>query len=832
MEKVCRTCKTLFGPEARHCPTHQGYLLLHSLVGDTLRDRYLVEEQIGGNAHSLVFRARDLELNTSVAIKALLLDADGYRYPRDRIIREAETYVALSDPRFPRVFARGELADGRPYYVYEHVNGPNLGQVIEADGPLAGDRAVRIAAQVAAALAEAHEHKFVHQNLHPHAIMIYRDQAGLDIVKIIDFGMVGHARVTGDAAASPTALRPLGIVGYMSPEQWDGQTVDERTDIYSLGVMLYEMVAATLPFTETDKNRLKEFVCTSQPPRPSENNPNITVSRRLEDVIMQLIATDRERRPPRMLDVCMMLEEALESRDVLQQADVVGSMGFAAEFGPFDTYVPPVPPDNDVAEAMLIAGPHDELLPPAPGLRFTPPPQPVEEAELVDEAGDTQGIRGSQATTDGIGRFGPFDEPASSVFALDANAIDFADDDEPGFEDYVDEPPKPVTPADGTKVPGAARASSILSNDIFDPKPSSVFRVDNAFGNGDGRGNGGDDRVVTTHWGKPPDIDSDLMRQGAYSPVPTAGHTLSAGQSRSAGSSPLPFRPHPAVLQREEQSYQAMLEDSNPSAPRPLSHRKKENKGVSMPFVVSVVILSGFCGVAIVLWLWQLPSNNRNNPVVPPGQPSVASVPKVGPVAAQSPLRPQPADAQLPRPVEVPAGAEEKNIRRPPESASPRVVESARPIEPQQATDASVAAAVPAGMAHSDSQVAAEVKPGPASTAKNEQPQAPDIDQQAGNADIQAKSLDSAEVVETVAAGTPSVGVERPKTDAQGSSARAKPKNGTKAEKDPKNARSHLATAARNDSRTQADTPKSPVRDVPKPGPRNQTVEQSDFKEF
>lgn len=835
VQKVCRTCKTIFGPHERHCPTHQGYLLLHSLVGDTLRERYLVEEQIGGNAHSLVFRARDLELNTSVAVKALLLDADGYRYPRDRIIREAETYVALSDPRFPRVFARGELEDGRPYYVYEHVNGPNLGQVIEADGPLAGDRAVRIAAQIAAALAEAHDHKFVHQNLHPHAIMIYRDQAGLDIVKIIDFGMVGHARVTGDAVASQTAVRPLGIVGYMSPEQWDGQTVDERTDIYSLGVMLYEMVAATLPYTETDKNRLKELVCNVQPVRPSEKNPNITVYSRLEDVIMQLIATDRERRPPRMLDVCMMLEEALESRDALQQADVVASMGFASEFGPFDKYVPPVPPDNDVAEAMLIAGPHDELLPPAPGLRFTPPPQPVEEAELVDELGADAPTRGSRTKTDGIGRFGPFDEPASSVFALDANAIDFADDDEPGFEDYIDEPPKPVTPADGTKVAGAARASSILSNDIFDSKPASVFRVDAAFGNGSpplGVGAIGEDRSLATHWGRQPDIDTDLVRQGAYSPLPTPSNALPA--THRPGSTPIPGRTHPAVLQREEQSYQAMLEDSNPSAPRPMPQRKKEHKGVSMPFVVSVVILSGFCGVTIVLWLWQLPSNSRNSSQLPPSADSSFSLPKTDKVVAETTVQPPtiPTMRPLPAQPETPSGAEEKRFRRPPEVASARVVESARPVDSQQVAVMQAAGAPAVSVVDSGSIGVGEPVSGAELLGDSGRKEPPRTVEQPTEIGVNSPSPDSAGQPAASASETVSGGQRSQENSDTASSTRTKSSNSKKAEKNAKKSRSELASANPADTKSNSDTPKSPIRDVSKPGPKSQTVEQSDFKTF
>lgn len=204
-----------------------------------LDGRYHLSERIGGGGMAEVFLAEDVLLSRRVAVKILRSQFTGDEDFVARFRQEARAAARLSHPNVVSIFDVG-CADGIHYIVMEYVEGETLKDLVRREGRLGPLSAAGIAAQVAAALKHAHEHQIVHCDIKPHNILISRD----GLAKVTDFGI---AR----AVSSQTATQVAGILGsvqYLSPEQARGYGVDAKSDIYSLGVVLYEMLAGSPPY--------------------------------------------------------------------------------------------------------------------------------------------------------------------------------------------------------------------------------------------------------------------------------------------------------------------------------------------------------------------------------------------------------------------------------------------------------------------------------------------------------------------------------------------------------------------------------------------------------
>jgi serine/threonine-protein kinase len=271
------------------------------MVGDVLADRYELEELVGTGGMSSVYRAYDRVLERRVALKILHQHFSADDEYVQRFLREARTVASLSHPNIVTVIDRGEQ-DAQQFIVFEYVDGENLKRLIERNGPAPVDRALELAIEIARGLESAHERGLVHRDVKPQNVLLNGDGRA----KVTDFGIAREIDVQRGMTQTGTVL---GTSDYISPEQAQGLRVDEHTDVYSLGVVLYELLAGELPF------RGDNFVAVAMShindPAPSvlERRPDVPL--RIAAAIDRALAKSPDDRWPTMSDFRRELEECL-----------------------------------------------------------------------------------------------------------------------------------------------------------------------------------------------------------------------------------------------------------------------------------------------------------------------------------------------------------------------------------------------------------------------------------------------------------------------------------------------------------------------------------------
>ena len=251
---------------------------------DVLVDRYELGPVLGQGGMARVYRGLDRQLRRQVAIKVLAPPFDRDREFVERFQREARAAAGLSHPNIVAVFDSGS-DDGTHFIVTELVEGETLADRLRRDGPMPPAEAVAVAVDVARALAAAHERGLIHRDIKPGNVMLLPDGR----VKVVDFGI---ARAAGSDTLTNTGV-VLGSTAYLSPEQAGGQPVDERTDLYALGCVLYEMLTGQVPFSaDTPIATMYRHVNEDAAP-PSTIAP---VERELEEVVLRCLEKDPKRR--------------------------------------------------------------------------------------------------------------------------------------------------------------------------------------------------------------------------------------------------------------------------------------------------------------------------------------------------------------------------------------------------------------------------------------------------------------------------------------------------------------------------------------------------------
>ncbi len=313
--KRCPECKERFRPDAGFCPFDGVALVpdryvppLDPLVGTIVDDRYEVVGVLGEGGMGTVYEVRHTTLGRRAALKALRADLAQEGELAARFLQEAQATAAIKHPSVVSILDFGRLRDARPYFVMELLSGQTVADAIHRGGPAPVAMAVAIGLRVAEALEAAHAAGIVHRDLKPENVYLVGGAKPDPDVRVVDFGaamILGKSRLTKKGVV-------FGTPHYMSPEQAAGKTVDHRTDVYSLGILLYEMLTGKVPFEgDTYMGILTQHMF-AEPTPPSTVRPERASELGiLEAVVLRALAKEPADRFPSMHDFAVALQAAL-----------------------------------------------------------------------------------------------------------------------------------------------------------------------------------------------------------------------------------------------------------------------------------------------------------------------------------------------------------------------------------------------------------------------------------------------------------------------------------------------------------------------------------------
>ena len=263
------------------------------LQGLTFADRYFIEACVGEGGMGRVYRASHQRVSRLFAIKVLYGDQAAEAEMQQRFAREAETACRLSHPNVVSVVDFGETEQGLLYLVMDWVEGPSLARIVRQEGPMLPARAIDLTRQLCLGLEHAHDRGLVHRDFKGDNVIIARD-GEREVPRIVDFGLAlaveegSTERLTAEGVV-------MGTPAYMSPEQASGKLVDLRTDLFSLGILLYEMLTGKLPFDGPPVAVMRQNLAVP-PPAMAERVPGLRIDPRLEAVASKLMAKRPEDR--------------------------------------------------------------------------------------------------------------------------------------------------------------------------------------------------------------------------------------------------------------------------------------------------------------------------------------------------------------------------------------------------------------------------------------------------------------------------------------------------------------------------------------------------------
>src|SRR5215204_1794525 len=310
--KECQLCKNCYTDDVATCPK-DGMPTMHTLAGEpVLEGKYHLESRLGQGGMGVVYKARHAFLKTQLAIKIILPDLVG-NDPQlvTRFRQEALAAAAIRHQNVVGVTDYGVISGQIPFLVMEYVDGESLHDLLTREKVLSPEKALELMSAICAGVGAAHHQGIVHRDLKPLNIMICSDKPNMSqAVKILDFGL---AKIkSGELLGSFIQAQTTGLMGspyYMAPEQWADDDPDSRSDIYSLGVMLYQMLAGDVPFKGSSIPAIMKKHCSDPAPRFVELG--VTISPTVEAAVLHTLHKDKEKRTPSVEVLITELREAV-----------------------------------------------------------------------------------------------------------------------------------------------------------------------------------------------------------------------------------------------------------------------------------------------------------------------------------------------------------------------------------------------------------------------------------------------------------------------------------------------------------------------------------------
>ncbi len=324
---TCPTCRTHYADDVERCPTDGASLLVDQafasadapLVPGSKVGEYEVEGVIGEGGFGTVYKAMHPVIGKAAAVKLLKREFSSNPEMVSRFISEARAVNQIRHKNIIDIFSFGALADGRQFFVMELLEGMVLDRYLEQSGRLSPSQAVTILKPLARALGAAHAAGIAHRDIKPENVFLTFDDEGRPQPKLLDFGIAKLAKDAGTHHKTQTGT-PLGTPLYMSPEQVHGRAIDQRTDIYSLGVVAFELLTGELPFNGTSVMDIMMKQAGTAPPIPSSVASGLPTA--LDAPILKMLEKDPAKRPESVVAAIEGLERAVAGAGLATSANL------------------------------------------------------------------------------------------------------------------------------------------------------------------------------------------------------------------------------------------------------------------------------------------------------------------------------------------------------------------------------------------------------------------------------------------------------------------------------------------------------------------------------
>jgi serine/threonine-protein kinase len=317
--KLCLRCNQYFEDSIELCPIDTSLLESvgeHPLIGALINDRYVVDSVIGKGSSGIVYKATRLLMGREVAVKVLHSYLGAEPGALDRFLREARAASRLRHPHIINIWESGVTDDAQPYFVMDYLEGMTLADLVKQKGYLHAGRAMPIITQICEALTEAHRQNIIHRDIKPENIVLETNEGDNnfdDYVKVLDFGIADQPAGTPGAPKQKTAA---GSPAYMSPEQCQGFELDQRSDIYSTAIVIFEMLTGLRPFAADDVMKLFYMHVSQPPPTLSSMRSDLRFPMQVELAVAKALAKNPDNRQQSIKEFHKDLEDAFNSSDM------------------------------------------------------------------------------------------------------------------------------------------------------------------------------------------------------------------------------------------------------------------------------------------------------------------------------------------------------------------------------------------------------------------------------------------------------------------------------------------------------------------------------------